>query len=152
MRPALMPFAKVLALLLAFCFLSPVEATQESGDTGILDHCAWTLSQIIQFQLDESGRLLLKRDHWETAAKRPLDQEAKSVLSRRFSPSQEDLEPIEQLFHRLMAEAGSGGMSSSRRNMTKEMSWDGTGSAEYWCLVKQRWLFRSRSDRGRIGV
>ncbi len=127
MRTFVMPVSVFLGLCLACCFSGVVEAAQDSGDAGVLENCAWTLSQIMKFQLDENGRLELNRDHWEIAAKRPLEKSENPLVNSRFQ-NQEDLPPIEKLFQRLIAEAGSGGVSSSSRNMEKEISWDGTQS------------------------
>lgn len=125
MRAVTIRFATIFGLFL-FCSSASIQA-QNSDDDEVFENCAWTLTQLTQFELDDNGKLVLKRDHWETAAKRPVDDPTQFTLNQRFA-NDEDRPPIEKLFNRLVIEAGSGGISTTSRNMEREIAWDGTYS------------------------
>lgn len=126
MRTTSIPFATMFGLLLLFCTSDAIHA-QNPEDEGVFENCAWTLTQLTQLQLDDDGRLELKRDHWDAAAKRPVNDPTSFNINRRFGNDAEP-SPVDKLFNRLVIEAGSGGISTSTRNQDKETSWDGTTS------------------------
>ncbi len=101
-----------------------VARADENDDA--LEACSWTLSQLTQLELAEDGRLKLKTDHWEIAAKRPLEQSDETAPRARFrNVTGETDDPLQKLLSRLMTEAGAQGTSSRMRDTRKTMSWEG---------------------------
>ncbi len=100
----------------------------------------WTLNQLTRMELDDGGRLRLKRDHWELAAKKPLklDAEGKAreervvaahhreLAGRGFSFFRREVEvkdPLETLLYRVIQETGGyAGASSFQGNGRKRQS------------------------------
>lgn len=121
----------------AFIFLS-AHATRadEDSDKAKSGFAAaeWTINQLTRLELNDEGQLVLKRDHWELAAKRPLP---KPKQDDRFGGrggfgggragfgggQQAEQPPLEKLFNRLVQETGgSRGGSSSSNGADKRIS------------------------------
>lgn len=64
---------------------------QEENTDGPLGAIRQTFRQIVRPELDESGRLRLKRDHWELFSKRPSDKE-KAYIKKREEQMKDAIE------------------------------------------------------------